>query len=235
MAHVQLYREFTLPFDLSIFVEIQPQAVTFTTQATFEDSHVVENTTTLIWEDLRSRYDRCGFDRWVVDLALDGRHMPLRNLHVDTYLTKMPPTEHAIQSKAFFLFHAVVRPEDTSFTDSMFFINAPDGSDVMCNIPMVEQPRVITSGRKFYWPQMSMAEISRSESSILIGIDMAENVNGLEVHLKTNVGYVPRKVTVNNGHAQFVLVPFGVPVGDVVTVKAGFEYFSNVCNLSFQR
>ena len=195
----------------------------------------VSQETVLTFRDLRARNDACGFDRWVFRIDEDGRHYPVRNLHADTYLTKQPPTEHVLQNRLNYLFHSIVRPEDRSFLDCIFFINIPDHGTLSSNLPYQEGPRVITTGQKSYWPQLSLNVLSKSGSDTLIGLQMPSSVTRQDIFLKTNAGIVPRKTVLTDGQGQFIFSPLGVADGETVTIKAGFEYFSNVTSLKLKR
>lgn len=236
MSFIQVYREFNVFPGFVSDVEIGADIASFKTSILcFLTGKTVSQETVLTFRDLRARSDACGFDRWVFRIDEDGRHYPVRNLHADTYLTKQPPTEHVLQNRLNYLFHSIVRPEDKSFLDCIFFINIPDHGTLSSNLPYQEGPRVITTGQKSYWPQLSLNVLSKSGSDTLIGLQMPSSVTRQDIFLKTNAGIVPRKTVLTDGQGQFIFSPLGVADGETVTIKAGFEYFSNVTSLKLKR
>ena len=236
MTFIQVYREFNAFTDFASDVEIRTDTVSFKTSILDSaNCKIVSQETVMTFNDLRSRNDACGFDRWVFRIDKEGRHYPVRNLHADTYLTKQPPTDHVLQNRINYLFHAIVRPEDRSFLDSVFFLNIPDRGKISCNLAYQEGSRVITTGQKSYWPRLELSELSKSGSDTLIGIQMPASVARQDIFLKSNAGIIPRKITLIDGQAKCVFSPVGVAEGETVTIKAGFEYFSNVTSINLTR
>ncbi len=236
MTFIQIYREFSIFPDFSTDVHIDADTISFKTNI---PNHANDKTTscesTFSFKDLRARNDACGFDRWVFRIDENANHYPVRNLHADTYLTKQSPTEHVLQNRINYLFHTIMRPEDMSFLDCVYYFNIPDHGQLTCNLPTQEGPRVIAIGPKFYWPQLKFNEISRTASEILISVETAPSVTRQDIYLKSNAGFVPHKTTILNGQGKFAFTSLGMADGDIATIKAGFEYFSNVSSLTLTR
>lgn len=230
MPTFNVYQDFSMPVLTAVGVQITADAVEIT--STFPGDTVV--TSRITWDEARSRSDACGFDRWTFQLdQVAFAHGPWQNLHTRTveFLTPIPEFLQAEQKN--FPYHIVVRPEDTSFLDSHFFINFPNEATLTCNHPVQVTARIPTTrARKSYWPQLDMAEISRDADGINVAITMAPNVSNQEIFLKTDVGYVPRKVVVEGGAATFRFAPVGMVAGETAHVKAGFLYFSNASSLN---
>ena len=235
MTSIIVYREFTLPFTLSAEVNISADSVTIstTTKHLFQSERT--STTTILWSDLQSREDKCGFDRWILPLDSYGNQYQIRNLHVETYASQLQPTEQAGLTGSINLFHIITRPTDASFLDSHFYINIPDEGSYTCNLPVQELTRTLTTGRKFYWPAMELVETSRTSDKVTCEVRMDASVSDQAVYLETDLGYVTKEVTVQNGTAQFSFIPVEMNDGDVATVKAGFKYFSDVASISITR
>jgi len=235
MTSIIVYREFTLPYTFSAEVSILAESVTITTTT----KHVLQSertlTTTILWSELQARDDKCGFDRWIVPLDSYGNQYQIRNLHVETYASQLPPTEQAGLTGSSNLFHIITRPTDTSFLDSCYYLNIPDGGTYTCNLPVEELPRTISTGRKYYWPAMELVEISRTSDKVTCEVRMDASVSDQVIYLETDLGYVTKEVTVQNGTAQFSFVPVEMNDGDTATVKAGFKYFSNVASVPIVR
>lgn len=235
MTSITVYREFALPYTLSADVNISADSVTIsTTTKHFLQTERI-STTTILWSELQSREDKCGFDRWILPMDSYGNQYKVRNLHVETYASQLPPTEQAGLTGSTNLFHIIVRPTDTSFLDSHFYINIPDDGVYTCNLPTQELPRTITTGRKFYWPAMELVETSRTPDRVTCEVRMDASVSNQPVYLQTDQGYVTREVIVQNGKAQFTFIPVEMNVGDTATVKAGFKYFADVASISITR
>lgn len=235
MTSIIVYREFTLPYTFSANVTITADSVTITTTT----KHVLQSErtsiTNIFWSDLQARGDRCGFDRWILPLDAYGNQYQIRNLHVETYASQLPPTEQAGLTGSMNLFHIITRPTDTSFLDSCFYLNIPDGGTYACNLPVKELPRTISTGRKYYWPAMELVEISRTADKVIGEVRMDASVSNQPIYLETDLGYVTKEVTVQNGTAQFSFIPVEMNDGDTATVKAGFKYFSNVASVLITR
>ena len=235
MTSIIVYREFTLPYTFSAGIAISSESVTITTTTKHPLQNERTSTTTILWSGLRFREDRCGFDRWIVPLDSYGNQYVVRNLHVETYASKLPPTEQAGLTGSMNLFHIITRPTDTSFLDSCFYINVPDGGTYTCNLPTQELPRTISTGRKFYWPAMELVETSRTSDKVNCEVRMDPSVSNQTIYLESDQGYVTKEVTVQNGTAQFIFIPVEMNVGDTATVNAGFKYFSDVASISITR
>lgn len=235
MTSIIVYREFTLPYTLSAEVTILAESVTLstTTKHLFQSERT--STTTFLWSDLQARTDRCGFDRWIFPLDSYGNQYLIRNIHIENYGSGLSITEQAGLTGSTNLFHIVTRPTDTSFLDSHYFINIPNEGTYTCNLPVQELPRTITTGKKFYWPAMELVEISRTADKVIGEVRMDASVSNQPIYLETDLGYVTKEVTVQNGTAQFSFVPVEMNAGDTATVKAGFKYFSNVASISLTR
>ena len=236
MSFIQVYREFDAFSGFIADIQIEAGIASFKTAIPDPlTGKTVSQETILKFDDLRQRNDACGFDRWVFRIDEKGYHYPVRNLHADTYLTKQPPTDHVLQNRLNYLFHTIVRPEDISFLDCVFFLNIPEQGKLSCNQPYKQGPRVITTGQKSYWPRLELSELSKSGSDTLIGIQMPASVARQDIFLKSNAGMIPRKVTLIDGQGKCVFSPVGVADGEPVIIKAGFEYFSNVTSISLTR
>lgn len=235
MTSIIVYREFTLPYTLEADITISADYVEITTKTKHPLSEEVVQTTTLSWESLSTSEDKCGFDRWIVPLDRYGTHYKVRNLHIESYASKLPPTEQAGLTGSSNLFHVIVRPTDTSFLDCHFYINIPDGGSYTCNLPVEELTRTISTGRKFYWPAIELVELSRTTDKVDCEVRMDASVSDQAIYLETDLGYVTKEVTVQNGTAQFSFVPVEMSDGDTATVKAGFKYFSNVASIPVTR
>lgn len=235
MASIIVYREFSLPYTLSADVNISADSVTITTSAKLLFQPERESTTTILWSDLQAREDKCGFDRWILPMDSYGNQYKIRNIHIENYGSGLSVTEQAGLTGSINLFHIITRPTDTSFLDSHFFVNIPDAGAYTCNLPVEELPRTITTGRKFYWPEMDLVETSRASDKVLCEVRMDASVSNQPVYLKSDQGYVTQEVTVQNGKAQFTFIPVEMNVGDTATVKAGFKYFADVASISITR
>lgn len=235
MPSIFVYREFSLRFTLSADVNISAESVIITTTTKHPLQTERTSTATILWNELLSRQDKCGFDRWIVPMDSYGNQYQIRNLHVETYASQLPPTEQAGLTGSTNLFHIIVRPTDISFLDSHFYINLPDDGVYTCNLPTQELPRTLTTGRKFYWPAMELVETSRTPDRVTCEVRMDASVSNQPVYLQTDRGYVTREVTVQNGKAQFTFIPVEMNVGDTATVKAGFKYFADVASISITR
>lgn len=235
MTSIIVYREFTLPYTLSAEITILAESVTIstTTKHLFQSERTMA--TTILWSELQAREDKCGFDRWILPLDSYGNQYQIRNLHVETYASKLPPTEQAALTGSINLFHIITRPTDVSFLDSHFFINIPDEGSYTCNLPVQELTRTLTTGQKFYWPVMELVETSRTSDKVACEVRMDATVSNQPIYLETDLGYVTKEVTVQNGTAQFSFIPVEMNEGDTATVKAGFKYFSNVASISLTR
>jgi hypothetical protein len=235
MTSIRVYREFTLPFTLFAEVNISAESVTIstTTKHLFQSERT--STSTILWSDLQAREDKCGFDRWILPLDSYGNQYQIRNLHVETYASQLQPTEQAGLTGSINLFHIITRPTDTSFLDSHFYINISDEGSYTCNLPVEELTRTLTTGRKFYWPSMELLETSRTSDKVTCEVRMDAAVSNQPIYLETDLGYVTKEVTVQNGTAQFSFIPVEMNDGDVATVKAGFKYFSDVASISITR
>ena len=235
MTSIIVYREFTLPYTFSAEVNISAESVTISTTTKHLLQSERTSTTTILWSELQSHTDRCGFDRWILPLDSYGNQYKIRNLHVETYASQLPPTEQAGLTGSTNLFHIITRPTDTSFLDSCFYINVPDEGTYTCNLPVQELTRTISTGRKYYWPDMELVEISRTTDKVTCEVRMDAAVSNQPIYLETDQGYVTKEVTVQNGTAQFSFVPVEMNDGDTATVKAGFKYFSNVASIPITR
>ena len=235
MPSIFVYREFSLRFTLSADVNISAESVIITTTTKHPLQTERTSTATILWNELLSRQDKCGFDRWVLPLDSYGNQYQIRNLHIETYASQLPATDQAGLTGSTNLFHILTRPTDTSFLDSHFFINIPDDGVYTCNLPTQELPRTITTGRKFYWPAMELVETSRTPDRVTCEVRMDASVSNQPVYLQTDQGYVTREVIVQNGKAQFTFIPVEMNVGDTATVKAGFKYFADVASISITR
>lgn len=235
MTSIIVYREFTLPYTFSAEVNIFAESVVIstTTKNLFQPER--SSTTTVLWSELQTREDKCGFDRWILPLDSQGNQYKIRNLHVETYASQLPPTEQAGLTGSTNLFHIITRPTDTSFLDSCFYINVPDDGTYTCNLPVEELTRTISTGRKYYWPALELVEISRTTDKVTCEVRMDATVSNQTIYLETDLGYVTKEVTVQNGAAQFSFIPVEMNDGDTATVKARFKYFSDVASILITR
>lgn len=218
-------------------IEVAPETLVYTTRVTPPKERIPSNVryggeTRMVWSDLATRYDRCGFDRWIV--LHDSRlgHGPVANLHAETQLARFNAFEWlaAHRPDRNVVLHVVCRPEDRGFHDAAILVYAPQGMAVTSNAMIAEAEHTVFKGPKAYWPQIALAEIAREGETARIGIAMAPHVD-IEVYLKADAGLAPRKVLVTDGRAEFSFVMLGMEPGRTATVSAGFRLFDGIAKL----
>jgi hypothetical protein len=82
---------------------------------------------------------------------------------------------------------------------------------------------------------MELVETSRTSDKVTCEVRMDATVSNQPIYLETDLGYVTKEVTVQNGTAQFSFIPVEMNEGDTATVKAGFKYFSYVASVPITR
>jgi len=195
-----------------------------------------ETEKTVTFAELKNDELNSGFDRYVIQIIpnddpSESADLFIKtnviNLYAETAISKMAATEYFLQAQKYGFLHIIMRAEDTSFDDCVLFVNTTTDGTFTCNKEFSYSERVITQPPKFYYPQIAVAEIERSDSSVTLEITAPTNVNK-EIYLKTNVGHVPAKVPLTNGVGRFNFTPIGMATGDTATIKIGYKYYSNI-------
>lgn len=239
---VHLYRPpaYKITFPAEQKIEINPKRIVYETRFIPNEFGWAPDgggRTILDWDALQAHPDRCGFDRWIVKLNFHLAHTAVLNLNAATYEKKINTVEWKATLRpepVTVLFHVIVRPEDRSFYDACILVYATTEMGVHCNIPVIESPHVMTTGRKSYWPTIHLSEWHRDDSYVIIRAQMAEHVNET-LYVKSACGSLPNTVEVRNGDAFIPLSIKDMAPGQGTTIKVGFKYFSNVSSIEVTR
>lgn len=219
-------------------IEVTPETLVFATRVEPPERQTYTNVryggvTRMIWSDLAARYDRCGFDRWIVLHDARLTHGSVVNLHAETQVTRFNAFEWlaAHRPDRNVILHVVCRPEDRGFHEAAILVYAPQGMTVTSDAAIAEKNHATFKGPKFYWPRLELSEIAREGETANIEIAMPPHVDA-EVYLRADAGLIPRKAVVAKGRAEVPFVMLGMGPGQSATVSAGFRLFDGVARLS---
>jgi hypothetical protein len=226
-------------FKFNVNLEVNAETITFTTYIVSENKELslknIKQTTNFNFNDLKSRLDSGGLDRWILEINENADHLPIKNLYAETAISKIEGIEYATQVDKPSIFHIIIRPEDTSFNDAFICIYVSDKSEVTCNQEFSEIERVRTPvGKKTYLPKYDVEKISDNENETVVRLNTPSNVNET-FYVKSNLGFVPSKFKVTNGVGEFSFSKIGMKENDVATVKIGLKYFSNLISLDISK
>jgi hypothetical protein len=232
-------------FKYKAHLEITADKIIFSTFPTTETEEVITGEqfiTTVLFSELKNRYDSGGLDRWMVEINKRGEHLPLQNLYVLTASTKIEGTEYAKSKDVPSIFHIIVKPEDENFFDSSIIVAIPPISIFTCNKEFQEdQVQVILRNnksllrnQKAYLPKYSVLEKDRDNEKVLIQLNTPSNVNET-FYAKTNAGYVPSQFKVINGIGKFYLVTKDMQEEETATVKIGLKFYSNLISIDIKK
>jgi hypothetical protein len=226
-------------FKLKVDLQVSDEVVNFTTYLITENKELsvknIKQTTIFNFNELKSRLNSGGLDRWILEINENAEHLPIKNLYAETAITKIEGIEYSAQVGKPSIFHIIIRPEDTSFNDAFICIYVSDESEVICNQEFSEIDRVRTPvGKKTYLPKYDIIKISDDANETLIRLNAPSTVNET-FYVKSNLGFVPSKFEVTKGVGEFSFSKIGMKEEDVATIKIGLKYFSNLISLDINK
>jgi hypothetical protein len=232
-------------FAYKAHLEITADKIIFSTFPTTETEEIITGEqfiTTVLFSELKNRYDSGGLDRWMIEINKRGEHLPLQNLFVLTASTKIEGTEYAKSKDVPSIFHIVVKPEDENFFDTSVIIAIPPISTFTCNKEFEEiqvqsenrNNKLLARNQKTYLPKYSVSEVDRDNEKVLIQLNTPSNVNET-FYAKTNAGYVPSQFKVINGIGEFYLVTKDMQEEETATVKIGLKFYSNLISIDIKK
>lgn len=225
---LRIYKDFKFTFDSIIDLNITKETIKFkTSPLDNKNTNIAVYNSLINFSDLKTKADRCGFDRWTIVLNRDGTHSAVKNIYVDTYISKLPTTEYFEQNNSYGIIQIITRPEDTSFEDCVIFLNMTENSVLNTNATYSETPRLISGSPKYYYPNINISEINRDDEKITFQVTTPTNVNE-SYFVKSDNGFVSSKVFVNNGIGTFNFIPIGMATGDKAVIKVGLKFYSNI-------
>jgi hypothetical protein len=233
---IRVYNDITdtLDLDVSLFIEKENLSFSTTILKPDKESRVNPNkqTTKLSFSNLKNRIDSGGFARWSFHLDNTGFHK-FFNLYERVAESKIQPPEYCKQNNINFVLHVIVRPEDISFEDCIYFVNMTEKSKFECNQKWDFHDRFIPDPvnphEKPYFPEISLSK-EIINGKIYINIKTPETVNE-NYYIKSDNGFVPAKVKVTNGVGKFIFTPISMEDGDIAKVKVGLKFVSNIASI----
>jgi len=233
---IRVYKDLNNIQDLDVNLNIEKDTLIYSTKLIKENNEIEDNIgeakTTLSFSNLKNRIDSGGFARWSFHLTDKGFHK-FFNLHERVAESKIQPPEFCTQNDVIFVLHIIVRPEDTSFEDCIYFVNMSEKSKFECNQKWDFHERFIPDPvnphTKPYFPEINLSKEIVNEK-IYINIKTPETVNE-DYYIKSNTGFVPAKVKVTNGVGKFIFTPISMENGDTAKVKVGLKFVSNIASI----
>jgi len=232
-------------FAYKAHLEITSDKIIFSTFPTTETEEIITGKqfiTTVLFSELKNRYDSGGLDRWMIEINKKGEHLPLQNLFVLTASTKIEGTEYAKSKDVPSIFHIVVKPEDKNFFDTSVIVAIPPISTFTCNEKFEEiqvqsenrNNKSLARNEKTYLPKYSVSEKDRDNEKVLIQLNTPLNVNET-FYAKTNVGYVPSQFKVIDGIGELYLVTKDMQEDEIATIKIGLKFYSNLISIDIKK
>jgi len=193
----------------------------------------------ITWDQLINHSEAGDYDRWVLSYLPENAASvnsipPLYNAHAMTATTKQEFKDAIpfLPAGTKWL-HIFIRPGDSSFSEAFYIVNLhPEAVAVFDPSMTVDiRNRQFTSGRKAYHFDMDVSgplTVSDSGGVFTVTVDGPASCH---VYLKTDNGFVPRKVKLENGQGTFTFQPLGMSVGDEAEIKVGFRHWSNYSSI----
>ncbi len=193
----------------------------------------------ITWDQLINHAEAGDYDRWILSyLPEQGSSIssipPLYNAHAMTATTKqefkdaipfLPPGTKWL--------HIFIRPGDSNFREAFYIVNLhPEAVAVFDPSVTVDiRERQFTSGRKAYHFDMNVSGPSTVGDSGGLFTITVDRPASCYAYLKTDYGFVPRKVKLENGQGTFSFQPFGMSPGEEAQIKVGFRHWSNYSSI----
>lgn len=215
--------------NLDIDLNVSSDEIIIKTSFEIKDFGLQKETTSLKFADLRAREDEGGFNRWILEVDKSKKHLPIKNLYVQTYVSKLEAKEYATETGTASLVHVIVKPEDTSFDDAVIIISNSDNSKFTSNLDFEEIEMIRTDkDNKTYTPKYDLDEIKRNDDgSISFQLTAPSNVNQT-FYIKSDLGFAPSTFKVVSGVGSFNFIPLGLNKGDKAIIKVGLKFYSNI-------
>lgn len=233
---IKVYNDIKDQGDLDVSLFIEKEKLLFSTIVLKPDKEIKtivnKQTTELSFSNLKNRIDSGGLARWSFYLDSIGYHR-FFNLYEKVSESKIQPPEYCKQNNINFVLHIIVRPEDTSFEDCVYFINITEKSKFECNQEWSFHDRFIPDPvnphEKPYFPEINLSK-EIVNGKIYINIKTPETVNE-NYYIKSDTGFVPAKVKVTNGIGKFIFTPISMEEGDTAKIKVGLKFVSNIASI----
>ena len=232
-------------------LQVTDEQITITTKT--PDPWHIEDTTVITWDQLSNNSSFSGADCWLLNMQgvdvhdpanekVAGKHEPIFNILPLTSDNKNNVTGYvkSIPANKFYTFYRLyVRPGATKFTDCFHHLDVSTATEITSNLDYTRainpNPAAVLSPPAYdVMFRLGARWTSQTADGGLIEVGLMNNAN-IDIYAKSDVGHIPRKVSMSAGRATIRFSSIGMESGEQAEIKLGFKWFSNSATLVYTK